>query len=299
MAILDLLSKVTNFVVKNDANIKKGFDYLNRFGYITDKQEETIDNVINAIKRLQRLGGLLETGELDAKTLRLMDAPRCACKDVEYLTEGATNSPRWGLSTLTWYVSGYDTEISKGEWIASIDQAFYNWSQVCNLKFEQVQSSREANIILGIGRGRADDFDGNSGTLAWMSVISSYNYKGQHQGKFDEDETWIPKGKTGRGIYLVNVATHEIGHSLIGSHSKVKSALMAPFYSPSVEKPQPNDDISRAVTLYGKPTSTPTTPTKPVPTIPPTNGEDDEIVIRLKGKGAVVSIDGYRLSKMG
>jgi hypothetical protein len=298
MSILETLSKVTNFLVKREENIRRAFDYLNKYGYISDLQEDNINRVIDSIKRLQRLGGLPETGEIDGKTLTLMSAPRCACPDTEFLTENATNSPRWGLSTLTWYVANWDREISKAEWVASIDEAFYNWSQVCNLKFQQVQSKQEANIVLDTGRGRSADFDGPSGTLAWMSVISSYNFKGQHLGKFDEDETWIPKGKTGRGIYLVNVATHEIGHSLIGSHSRVKTALMAPFYSPTLAKPQPNDDISRAVNLYGKPvTSSPQPIPTPVPT-PTASGEDDEIVIRLKGQGARVSIDGYRISRM-
>jgi hypothetical protein len=296
MSILETLSKVTNFLVKREENIRRAFDYLNRYGYVSDSQEQTINKVIDAIKRLQRLGGLPETGEIDGKTLTLMSVPRCACTDVEFLTEGATNSPRWGLSTLNWYVAGWDKEISKGEWVASIDEAFYNWAQVCNLKFQQVQSKQDANIVLDIGRGRADDFDGSSGTLAWMSVISSYNFKGQHLGKFDEDETWIPKGRTGRGIYLVEVATHEIGHSLIGSHSKRPNALMGPFYRQGLSKPQQDDDIPRAVNLYGSTITVTPTPT-PVPQ-PTPEGEADEIVIRLKGQGARVSIDGYRISKL-
>ncbi len=300
MSILDLLGKVTNHLVKREDNIHRAFNYLSRYGYIDSSSTNTIDGVISAIKLLQRLGGLSEHGEVDGKLLNLMSQPRCACKDIEHLTENASQPNKWGLKTLTWYISGYDKEVSKSEWTASIDEALFYWSQVCDLKFEQVQNINEANLVCGIGRGNSSDFDGASGVLAWFQLCPSYNYKGQLNGKFDEDETWLTKGKTGRGIKLVNVACHEIGHGLIGTHSKIKTALMAPFYSPDVAKPQYDDDISRAISLYGKTQSspTPTSPTGPVnPSIPPTS-EADEIVIRLKGKGASVSVDGYRLSKI-
>jgi len=296
MSLFDILSKVTNFVVKREDNIKRALFYLNKYGYVSDAQENTVEGVIAAIKRLQVLGGLLPTGELDGKTLNLMAQPRCGMADYEQLTENAAQPNKWGLSTLTWYVSGYDREVSKAEWVASIDEALYNWSAVCKLKFEQVQSLNEANLVFGIGRGQQSDFDGPSGVLAWFQLCPAFNFKGRLSGVFDEDETWIPKGRTARGIYLVNVACHEVGHGLIGTHSKVNSALMAPFYSPSVAKPQQNDDILRAVKLYGQPINVPT-PTPP--SVPTPTDEADEIVIRLKGKGASVSIDGHRISKIG
>lgn len=292
MSILDILGKVTNFLVKNEANIQRGFSYLVKFGYITPGQEQTIESVIKAIKMLQMMGGLPVTGELDGKTLNLMAQNRCGNLDVENLTENAGQPNKWGLSELTWYVSGYDTEVSKTEWIDSIDAAFYSWSEVCALKFKQVGRPEEANIILGIGQGRADDFDGSSGTLAWMQLCPSYNYKGRVSGKFDRDELWIPKGKTGRGIYLENVACHEIGHALAFNHSTNPSDLLAAFYSQNVSKPQ-SGDKKRAQALYGPATSIPS------PTPNPPTGEEKEIVIRLSGANARVSIDGYRLSKIG
>lgn len=297
MSILDILNKVANHLVKNETNIRRTFDYLNRYGYLSDKQEESIDNVIDTIKRLQRLGGIPETGQIDGKTLALMNAPRCACKDIEFITEDATRPNKWGLSTVNWYVAGWDTEVSKTDWIDTLEQSLYHWTEVCNIKFARVENIREANVVYDIGQGRKDDFDGSNGTLAWMQLCPAYNFKGQLIGKFDKDETWITKGKTGRGIHLLEVATHENGHHLIGTHSKRPNALMGPFYRQGLMKPQQDDDIPRAQALFGKPANTPTPkPTPTTPTQPP--AEDDEIVIRLRGAGAKVSIDGYRISKL-
>lgn len=298
MPALDLLSKITNFLVKREENIKRGFDYLNRFGYISDKQEETIDGLIAGLKYLQFMGGLPITGELDAKTLRLMGEPRCACRDIEKITENTSSQPGWGLSTVTWFVSSYDTEVSKTDWIDSNELALSYWSKICKLKFERVNNINEANIVYDIGRGAKDDFDGPSGTLAWMQLCPSANFKGRVNGKFDQDETWIPLHRSGRGIQLVEVMSHENGHHIIGGHSKRPNALMAPFYRQGLYEPQLDDDVPRAVNLYGKTATNPSPAPQPTPTNPPDNGEESEIVIRLKGKGSVVSVDGYRLQRI-
>ncbi len=94
------------------------------------------------------------------------------------------------------------------------------------------------------------------------------------------------------GIFLENVACHETGHLLGFDHSRISSALMAPYYNANIAKPQQNDDIIRAVNYYGKPSTNST----PQPTDPK---ETTKLTINLEFKGELtnVQIPGYRVYK--
>lgn len=290
MSLFDKISKVFDLAVKNEANIKKTIDYLVRFGYLNTNQENTLEDVLAAVVKLHTLAGLKSTDIISGKTLTLMSLPRCSLMDNE--VESATNLNKWGTNKLTYCINSRDSDMSAQEWDACFKQAFNNWSDVCNLTFTQVSSVNQANLIINIGQGRQDDFDGPSGVLAWFQLPSSSNYSGRLEGKFDANELW----GINRGILLVNVACHEIGHALGLTHSNISSALMAPFYSPSISKPQSNDDISRAIARYGNPINTPNVP--PTPSVPvPTNPSN--ITINLTGSITKIDIPGYRISKVG
>ena len=115
---------------------------------------------------------------------------------------------------------------------------------------------------MSIGAGRRDQFDGPGGTLAWAQLPPGNSFNGQLLCRFDEAETWV-LNRNQRGVLLVNVACHEIGHLLGLRHSNVQTALMAPFYSPGVTKPQLKDDVTRIQRLYGRPTGNPNPPEDP------------------------------------
>jgi hypothetical protein len=68
--------------------------------------------------------------------------------------------------------------------------------------------------------------------------------------KFDLGETWTAD-PTHRGILYLNVAAHEFGHLFGLDHSKLRGALMAPYYNPGVASPKRKDDITRFQSLYG------------------------------------------------
>lgn len=269
--------------------------YLQYFGYLIKDGEFSLEDLKDAVVRLQHDAGIVQDGEAGPKTLSVMDWPRCGCPE-NLIVEDASNPSKWGLSTLTYFIQARDSDLSASTWDNIIAQAFGQWENVCNLKFEQVSQSSKANLLIGIGSGARDNFDGPSGTLAWAYLPPQVNFKGQLNMKFDTGETWVDQSAS-RGIRLLNVATHEFGHMLGLSHSRVSSALMAPFYARDIIGPQNNDDIPRVQSLYGKPVIIPTVPTTPtVPTIP--TAPDGETVIRLQGDINSISIDGYRIQKM-
>ncbi len=221
--------------------------------------------------RFQTLAGLKEDGELGPKTLRAMTRPRCSCPDF-YLQGGQllmeVLSAKWGRRNLTYFIRKRDSDLDPDVWDAIIEQGFAQWSDVANLNITRTTKSSGTNFIMSVGSGRGDGFDGPQGTLAWAQLPPNNNYNGQLLCRFDSAETWVTLDKQ-HGIKLLNVATHEIGHLLGLGHSSVDTALMAPFYSPSISKPVQDDDVTRIIGLYGRATgTTPPPPTDNDPAAP-------------------------------
>jgi hypothetical protein len=235
--------------------------FLTAFDYLKPEEAESHEALQSAIAAAQEAYGLPVTGDLDEMTVRVIGrTPRCGMPDTPQHVIG---KPHWGLETVTWHLTHYPTGVGLTNAIVdqAIGQAFANWSAVCGLSFRQVKTVNEANIVMGVGRGRRADFDGPSGTLAWMQLPNRDDYRGQVQGLFDADENWVISG---RGILLVNVACHEIGHALGLMHSRRGDQLMSPTYSSQVSKPLA-EDAQRAVELYGPPKQAPTPPITPAP----------------------------------
>jgi matrix metalloproteinase-14 (membrane-inserted) len=282
--------------------IKRVIAYLIKYKYIDIKDEVlTIDigKFKDTIAKFQEAFGLKVDGIVGPKTLAAMEWPRCGCP--EYMIEQANEKMyKFGTLDLTYYINGRDSDLSASDWDQGIRDALDSIEDVCGLLFTRVNDINKANLVYGVGRGRAHDFDGPSGTLAWFQIAPSTNFRGQVSGKFDLDENWVYK--QGRGIKFVNVACHETLHGLGLFHSNVSSALMAPFYSPDIAKPQQNDDITRLQARYGKPrvnrepkpVPTPVPTPTPTPTPEPKPGELHIII-----QGDKITIPGYRVQQLG
>ena len=113
--------------------------------------------------------------------------------------------------------------------------------------------------------GDGDAFDGSGGTLA-------HAYFPRYGGDvhMDDSETWTENSR--QGTNFLQTLTHEIGHSLGLSHSRVSASVMAPFYrgwDPNFKLH--SDDIRGIQTLYGRPKSTTTRTTIVFPTTKLTN----------------------------
>lgn len=265
--------------------------YLKRYGYLDGKLEFNIDKLVGAVRLYQEFFHLKEDGEIGGKTIRAMRQPRCACVDIERM---GAEQYRWNKKHITYYMANTLSEFTAEQQITVFEQAWQYWEDVCGIKVERTLVGANADIIISTGRGRRDNFDGASGTLAWAELPSGNR---RLNSKFDEDETWVSGfGNSGRGIRLLNVSCHEFGHLLGLTHSKRQGALMAPYYSPNIAKPQPNDDISRIQAIYGKntnPTPEPEQPTpEPQPPVP-----DDSLIIQVKGNIKDIVIPGYVIYK--
>lgn len=261
---------------------KFALQYLEAFGYLAQLLDATPDlkaaDLIRAVKQFQTFFGLRPTGVVCAKVVRAMEAPRCGCPDIDrpHLTQhrglrawARAMLPAWRKRSLTYAITDYVPGLKHEDVDAVVAHAFAAWTQYGNLEVAPVRDAQGADIVLSTGSGPRSNFDGPGGTLAW-----AYLPDGNDQPllmKFDLGETWV-LNPAERGILLMNVCCHELGHALGLEHSRIPSALMAPYYSATTAVPQRNDDIARFQVRYGvRATPPPPTPT-PGPTPTPAPG---------------------------
>lgn len=236
--------------------------WLAHYGYLAGNVQSMATDaskknsmVSDALKRAQESAGLPATGTLDSATEAKFSQSRCGCLDVEMMREWA----RWRKNSLTYFIEKRVPNLPDVDELISL--AWQDWMNVADFRIVPATSPNGADIIISTGSGRADGFDGPSGTLAWAYLPNGTD--GQLLCRFDLGETWKKDSPQG-GILFRNVACHEFGHLLGLEHSRVSSALMAPFYNPAVVSPRQTDDIPRIVALYGKPPAPPPPP-PPVP----------------------------------
>ena len=232
-----------------------------------------------ALMMFQDFAGLEQTGEYDEPTKTMMALPRCGVWDVKGMGDIAKREKRytlqgskWPRKNLRYSITKYpaDNDLSVAAVDEEIARAFDVWASVTPLTFQKVSGNSWADIKVSFEPRRHDDgndFDGPGGTLA-------HAFFPQFGGDahMDDEEKWSRKSYSGTNLF--QVAAHEFGHSLGLSHSRVQSALMAPFYRGYVQNFQLDaDDIDGIQQLYGKQmkmeTTTPPRFTPP-PTTPPT-----------------------------
>ena len=162
------------------------------------------------------------------------------------------NQEKWLKDSLKYVVDGYVTGLPKKVQDKLIATAFKAWTDVAGIEICQCpkKDTKNADILVGVGRGKKHNFDGQGGTLAWAYMPKGKNR--QLRMRFDLEEIWV-QHQYERGIWMLPVAAHEVGHLLGLEHSKVKEALMAPYYNPFISTPQLKDDIMQIQKLYGKP----------------------------------------------
>jgi hypothetical protein len=269
------------------ADITAVQDYLERFGYLADGEVHAFGapefplgdgddpaavagrvsgaskgkldaSTKAAIERFQNFAGLPRTGVVDEETARKMNMPRCANLDSPGgVAEFSTSGRKWATNNLRYAFQNFTPDLTDGEIMLAVEQAFALWAAYTPLRFTRVPLAAGPEIIIRFAPGDHGDgfpFDGAGNVLAhafFPSVPPAAPQPIMGDAHFDEAETWtvaVPPG--GGGIDLVTVAAHEFGHSLGLDHSAVSGALMAPFYGGPFRKVA-SDDIAGITSLYG------------------------------------------------
>ncbi|KAJ7995444.1 hypothetical protein DPEC_G00244630 [Dallia pectoralis] len=220
----------------------------------SDRNRRSLPSFTSKVKDMQRFFGLRATGSLDAETLEVMRTPRCGVSDAEDYSHGSQVT-RWTKNTLTYSVNKYTNDLPRNTVDYLIESAVNIWARACSLTF--VRSRTQAADIMmefsSYGHGDAFPFDGAGGTLAHAFGPGDGTGGDVH---FDDSETWTTGPK---GINLLQVAVHELGHSLGLRHSQNKESVMYPSYksSHSTQSLLSQEDIAGISSLYGTKSSVP------------------------------------------
>ncbi|CAL1260930.1 unnamed protein product [Larinioides sclopetarius] len=258
------LSACFGLLQSNSRDLVKHWDsvqsYLNQYGYLRPSPNgadnlRTEDKLREAIRRMQRYGGVNPTGIVDGPTLALLSKKRCGMQDLtpgERVRRYAVQGQQWLKKDLTWSIKLWPTTLSSDLVRAEVTKAFKVWSDVSQLTFREVKRL-DADIVVSFERGKHGDgyaFDGRGVVLAHAFFPGDGIGGDAH---FDAEEPWVDREMTGiDGVRLFAVAAHEFGHSLGLSHSSVSGALMNPFYQQINDNFQlPYDDTIGIQKLYG------------------------------------------------
>jgi len=234
--------------------------YLKRYGYLPTSSdsvqlasiqvESSPDAFAAALRRFQQMAGIAVTGTMTAGTIRMMELPRCGVPDnietrrKRYAIEGS----KWSKHKLSYKFRNYTRDMIGSKVASEIAKAFQFWSNASALRFQRnYYFPADIDIMFATGRHAADNFpfDGQGGTLA-------HAFFPQFGGDihFDDDELWTSDSMS--GINLLEVAVHEIGHSLGLHHSNVPDSIMNPYYNGYRQNIfLHSDDIEAIRSLYG------------------------------------------------
>merc|ERR1719342_502611 len=221
-------------------------NYLKKFGYISEAtpgpgdipqnspglghtpgrpKNGSSESVSKAVKTFQEFAGLEATGEVDEETLKLMELPRCGVRDL--------------VAKLPGNVSRYQAQGSV-------------WEKR-TLSYRVTRYSRKMS-------GTLVNADVRKAFKFWSDVTNlKFFSKEKGDVHMDDSEAWTENSH--KGTNFLQTLTHEIGHSLGLSHSRVSAAVMAPFYrgwDPAFKLH--SDDIRGIQSLYGKPAVTTSPP---------------------------------------
>jgi hypothetical protein len=254
--------------------------WLSHFGYLAGSILSgafapflALTSLAVAIMEMQRVAGLPQTGMLDDATRAKMAEPRCGNLDVQRMVEFA----RWRKNRLTYKIETYLSGMSTSDQDDLQEEGWKAWHEHADVLVRRVMSG-PADITVTAAQGRANGFDGPGGTLAYCFLPDGRD--SPIKLVFDMAEAYVRSLSQGqRGILYGNVDKHEKGHAFGLDHSGVSSALMAPYYSPGISKPQGNDDVARIQALYGPATSAPAPTPTPVP-----GPNQDRVAVTIGGK---------------
>jgi len=247
---------------------------LARYGYLVGPYVpgEYDEAMQRAVAQFQSFYNIYpdEDGICDCSTVDLLNQPRCGMPDpppgqrsaagrlAPYVTVGS----KWPKNDLRFKFLNSSPDILPQRQREIIRESFKRWSDVCALRFTEVQGAEVPDLSVAFHRGSHGDGnpfdnggrpDGNTLAHAFFPPPTGGPWAGSLH--FDEYELWKDQ-PGGSGTRLYNVALHEIGHLLGLAHSQDQNAIMYAYYAENRNDLRA-DDIAGIQSLYGSPITAP------------------------------------------
>ncbi|KAH7123614.1 hypothetical protein B0J11DRAFT_315941 [Dendryphion nanum] len=236
-----------------DKQKKRVHDFFRLFGWIRRNATIHEPQMPSAIRKIQRVLRVPETGEYNERMERVMSRPRCGTEAAYNESEATIPDggnrkrfvlwgPKWNRNPITYRFINYTNDLPENDQRSLISNAFAQWTQYLPLKISPTPTNNaRADIhIRFVPLGPSEPAYAYTNMIADGTSLSS----GLINITFNDDYAWDD-------TRLFNfTAVHEIGHALGLSHSKVEDAIMWPYYEGLI-RPMNPDDIAAVHSLYG------------------------------------------------
>lgn len=230
--------------------------FLERFGYLnrTDDSNESVslNSLSDSVKKYQELNQLPVTGLMDEATMTMMSKPRCGQKDVK---RGDNESGfKWDKRKILYMFQSFPSSMSRNDarWI--IREAYNAWSRVIPIDFEE-RSQGPVDVVINFWKGSHSGWDSygrrlthdafhkedNVAAHGWYPVVGDLC--------FNDKKNWAYNQRNGLG--LMQVALHEIGHSIGLDHLHDRNSIMFPSTDNRQDPRLSDNDINAARAMYG------------------------------------------------